>query len=299
MSDPIKTISGVLVAFGYGCISGSKTDDEVTAEVTTDHDAGAGSGQWSNKLFPPKACGKRNSFTNLRKHLGQMRSFTYQNSFVFEDSIWRILPEKRVEAYKQIVELDGKAEALDLLEVFINDLPGLKDLAKQPAPIGRGNLYKESDYPSPSEIRAKFKYSVDYRPIPTSAGLNPALMAEAIEKLNALHAQRLQEANLSLVTRFLEPFKLLSEQLKDPTKRKMAPVLDSIREFSEIIPSLDLSGNTELVSLAQQIQITFAEVTPELLRKDEEMAKFVGETANSVVEALGRFGAMGQRKFAA
>lgn len=299
MAEP-KIIDGVLVCMSKSAgLSGSKVDKEMTKEIENDQDAGDGSGTWSNKLFPPKACGRKNSFTALRQHLSQMYRFHMENSYVFEDELWRILPSKRVEAYRQVVETAGRARALELLEEFLADYPNLKDLARRPKPEGRGELFKEGDYPAEETIRAKFVYSVSYRPLPTSGGLNPNLFADAIEKLNELHAQRLAEANTTLVTRFLEPFKLLSEQLKDPAKRKMAPVLDSIREFSQIVPSLDLSGNTELVELAQQIAITFADITPELIKKDEEMQKFVGQTATSVVEALSRFGNIGVRKFAA
>lgn len=295
MNDPNKLIQGVLVSFSYGNVAGSKKNVAITQEVCDDKHADSDAGTWSDKLFPAKSCGKKNSFTSLRKHLGAMRAWHYQNSYVFEDSLWRILPEKRIEAYKQVIETDGKTTALKLLEAFVNDLPNLIDLAR----LGRAEAFNESDYPTVEEIRAKFRYAVDYRPIPTGAGLNPTVMQEAIDKLNALHTQRLKEANAALVTRFLEPFQLLSEQLKDPTKRKMAPVLDRIREFSQIIPSLDLSGNTELLELAQTINLTFADITPDVLKADEEMAKFVGQTATGVVEALSRFGNLGQRKFAA
>jgi hypothetical protein len=299
MSDTVKLIDGVLVTMSKSCgLSGSKVDKEMTKEVEDDKEAGEGAGTWSNKLFPPKACGKRNSFTNLRQHMSQMYRWHMQNSFLFEDELWRILPSKRVEAYRQVVEVDGKAKAKELLETFLLDYPNLKDLARRPKPEGRGELFKESDYPDEATIRAKFHYAVDYRPLPTAGNLNPILFQDAIDKLNELHAARLAEANTTLVKRFLEPFKTLSEQLKNPEGRRMAPILDSIREFANVVPSLDLSGNTELVELAQQIGLTFADVTPELLKKDEDMAKFVGQTATSVVEALSRFGAAGQRKFA-
>jgi hypothetical protein len=299
MSDG-KLIDGVLVCMTKSCgIAGSKVDKEMTAEVEDDKNAGHGAGTWSNKLFPPKACGKKNSFTNLRTHMSQMYHWHMANSFVFENELWRILPTKRVEAYRQVVEVAGKATAHTLLNEFLDDYENLKDLARRPQPDGRGELFKDDDYPSKETIRAKFFYDVSYRPLPTSGGLNPNLFAEAIQQLNELHAQRLAEANATLVTRFLEPFKILSEQLKDPAKRKMAPVLDTIREFSQIVPSLDLSGNTELVELAQQISVTFADLTPDAIKKDEEMAKFVGQTADSVISALGRFGNLGQRKFAA
>lgn len=292
-----KTIDGVLVAMTKGCgLSGSKIDKEMTREVEKDKDAGEGAGTWSNKLFPPKACGARNSFTNLRRHMGQMYTWHMENTYVFEDELWRILPNKRIAAYKQVVEIDGKAKTLELLETFLQDYPNLKDLARTPRPNGRGELYKESDYPDEATIRAKFHYEVDYRPIPNGSALNAELFQEQIDKLNQLHEQRLAESNITLVNRFLEPFKLLQEQLKDTKQRKLAPVLDRIREFAQIVPSLDLSGNSELLSLAQQIDLSFAEITPEVLKRDEDMAKYVGQTCESVVTALGKFGQMGQRR---
>jgi len=291
-------LNGVLVAYSYSIISGSKLDPVMTEQIEADNEAGKGAGRWSNVLFPPKACGRVNSFTNLRKHLGRMRKFTHENSYIFEDGLWRILPEKRIELYKDVVETEGRPKAKELLEVFLDDLPALKERAARPRPEGRGELYKESDYPSADLIRSKFKYDVTYRPIPTSAGLNPNLMRDAIDQLNALHVQRLAEANTALVTRFLQPFQLLSEQLKDPTKRKMGPVLDTIRELAASVPSLDLSGNQELLAIASQIEISYKDMTPEVIKRDEDLAKFVGATCESVVSALERFGQLGQRRFA-
>ena len=127
------TIDGVLAAMSKGCgLSGSVLDKEMTREVENDKDAGEGAGTWHNKLFPPKACGKVNSFTRLKKHMNQMYGWHMSNTFLFEDELWRILPTKRIETYKQIVEVDGRKRALELLDEFLEDYPNLKDLARQP-----------------------------------------------------------------------------------------------------------------------------------------------------------------------
>lgn len=285
-----QRIDGVLACYSFGCISGSKRDAVITKEVTDAKHAGSDAGTWSNKLFPPKACGKRTTFTELRKHLGQMRQWTYSNTYTFEESHWRILPRKRIESFKQHVEIDGKQRAHELLEAFIADLPNLIDLAR----IGRGEAFKESDYPTVSEIRETFFYDVDYRPVPTGAGLDPVLMQEAIEKLNALHSRRLKEANETLVARFLAPFATLAEQLKDPTGRKIKPILETINEFMEILPSMDLSGNEELLGLATQVGATFTGLSPEMIKTDEDLRARLGATAEGVIAALGGF----KRQFA-
>lgn len=290
----MSTINGVLVAYSYGCIAGSKRDGIITKEITEAKNAGEDAGMWSNKLFPASTCQKRNTFTELRRHLGQMRQFHYENTYVFEDEMWRILPEKRQEAYRQVVEIAGKERADEMLENFINDLPNLIDLAR----LARGNTFKDSDYPTVEQIRAKFSYKVSYRPIPTSAGLDPARYEAAIAEINALHARRLQEANQALIERFMKPFQNLAEQLAEPGHRKLKPVMESIAEFVDLVPSLDLSGNQELQALALQVKEKFADITPDMIRKDEEVQKFVGNTASSVIAALQGFGAVGQRKFA-
>lgn len=286
-------IDGVLVAFSYGVISGSKRDPTITAEVLEDHNSSQDAGAWSNRLFPASTCGKVNAYTALRKHLSQMRGFHYSNSYVMEDAIWRILPNKRVAAYKQIVEQDGKARALELLDTLINDLPNLIDLAR----LGRGQAFKESDYPSAQDIRDTFKYSVSYRPIPSTSDLNPAIFQDAINELNTLHQQRLQEANAALLERFIEPFKTLQEQMADPKGRKLAPVLESIREITDMIPSLDLSGNQELLATAQQMHELFAKVEVEELKKDQEMQQLLATTATNVIGSLTKMGQVGARKF--
>lgn len=292
-------IPGVLAAFSYGCVSGSKRDPLITKEVLDDKNAGDGAGAWFNKLFPPKACGRVNSFTRLKSHLSHMRGYFYSTTFVYEDQIWRILPEKRIPAFKQTVEQDGQETAKQLLEEFIAELPDLKAKAAMPKEQGgRGDAYKEDDYPSVDEIREKFKYAVDYRPIPNGSSLNPALMAEAIEKLNAMNEQRLKDANAALVQRFLDPLQKLAEQLMNPEKKKIKTVLESLLEIADLVPTLEMAGNQQLITLAQGITETFKNVTPELLRKDESLQKLVGESVNSWVGALSSFGEIGSRKFA-
>jgi hypothetical protein len=287
-------INGVLVAFSYGCIAGSKKDAEITAEVLQQKGAEENAGTWSNRLFPAKTCGKKNAFTEWRTHLSRMRHWHYTSTYMFEDSVWRILPQKRVESYRQVVQVDGKSMADELMEAFIIALPDLKEKAK----LARGTAYKESDYPTAEDIRASYHYSVDFRPIPDASQLNAELMKDAVDKLNALHQQRLREANETLIKRLLEPFKTLSEQLKDPTKRRIAPVIGTILEVTQMIPSMDLSGNNELQQIATMVNATFANITPEMLRKDEAVQKLVGETADQAVTALERFGKVGARAFA-
>lgn len=298
MSTP-TTIPGVLVYFSATLgWSGSKKNKEKTKEICDHDNASEDAGSWSDRLFPSKACGKKNAYTELRKHLGQMRNFTYDNTFVFEDSLWRILPEKRTEAYRQLVEVDGRQRALELLEQLIIKLPELMQAAALPKPKGRGDGYRAEDYPTSTQIRELFRYSVDYRPIPTGATLNPALFQDAIDKLNALNAQRMAEAQETLIRRFLEPLHTLSQQLLDPEKKKIKTVLESILEISELVPSLDLAGNSQLVEFANDIHNTFSSVTPELLKTDEQMRKMVQNTCSQFVTALGSFGAVGARKFA-
>lgn len=292
MSDT-TIIPGVLASFSFGCISGSKRDKDLTKEILDEKNAGADAGAWSNRLFPPKACGKRNSFTELKRHLGSMRRYHYESTYVYEDEIWRILPDKKIEGYKQFIEVEGREVAEQMLQAFINDLPNLIDKAR----VGRGDAFKESDYPSILQIREKFSYTVDYRPIPTGAGLNPAVMAEAIEKLNAMNAARLQQANESLIRMFLEPINLLAEQLKDPTKRKIAPVLATIKEIAQQVPSMDIYGNQELRDIAASVGQTMEWLTPEALKTDEELQKFMGQTCADVVSKFGGFAKLGQRNF--
>lgn len=294
MSDKAN-IQGVLAAFSYGTISGSKRDPMITAEVIEQKHAESDAGSWSNKIFPAKTCGKVNAFTKLNKHLGAMRSFANNSTYVFEDKLWRILPEKRILTYKQVVEVDGKETFKELLETFIQELPTLVDLAR----IGRAEAFKESDYPTPEEIRDRYYYEVNYRPIPSSAGLNAEVMQEAIDKLNLLHQQRLQEANTTLIQRFMEPFKTLTEQLKNPNGRKIAPVIETIKELADSIPSLDLSGNQELLALASDVSATFSALKPEILRQDEELQKTLGQMADKTIAALQGFGQIaGGRRFA-
>jgi len=288
-----KQISGVLVGFSFGCVAASKRDPAITSEVIKDKGASEDAGSWSNKLFPASTCQSKNTFTELRRHLGAMRAWHYANTYIWEDEIWRLLPEKRIEAYRQVVETDGKARATELLEAFIQDLPNLIDLAR----LARGTAFHESDYPTEPQVRAMFKYSVSYRPLPSSAGLNPVLFAEAVKELNELHQRRLAEANETLIKRFMAPLQTLSEQLKDPTRRKIGQVLSTIREFTETVPSMDLSGNTELVQMANQINAVFADITPQALREDERVRKMLGESISSAIGSLERFGNYG-RKFA-
>jgi hypothetical protein len=293
MSANNGKIQGVICAFSFGCLSGSKRDPTITAEVIESKHAESDAGSWSNKLFPAKTCNKTNSFTKLRKHLGGMRAYVYNNTYVWEDSLWRILPERRIELFKQVVEIDGKQTAKELLEEFITDLPNLMDLAR----LGRGNAYKDSDYPSVDEIRQKYFYDVKYREIPTGQGLNPALMAEAIRDIEELHQQRLEEANTALIQRLIVPFQTLAEQMKDPQQRKVAPILETIKELADAVPSMDLTNNQELRTLAGQLSATFAELKPELVRKDEQMQKNLGQLAENTIVSLQRFGSLG-RKFA-
>lgn len=291
-SNGSTTIQGVLAAFSFGCVSGSKRDPVITHEVCQEKGANEDAGSWSNKLFPPLTCGKKNTFTELRKHLGMIRGYHYNSTFQFEDQLWRILPEKRIETYKRVVEQEGKQQAKELLDKFVEDLPALIDLAR----LGRGEAFKLSDYPSAEEARSKFFYSVSYRPIPSAAGLNPALMQDAIDQLNLLHQQRLAESNTALLQRMLEPFQTLTEQLKDPTKRKIGSVLETILQVANDIPSLDLTNNTELHTLAQQVKDTFEQIKPEMVREDAEMRQRLSTLCTSAISNLERFGTYGVRK---
>lgn len=288
----MSTVQGYMVRLQMSSLPSSKANKSITAEVVDLKKADRDAGTWSDRLFPVSSCGKDNAYTRLRRLICNLRRLHYENTHAWDDDIWRVLPAKRVDYYRQHIQQDGEEKFGELLLALIMDLPELVEKAK----AGRRQAFRAEDYPDSEELHSLCKFEVSYRPMVDPTVLDKSLFSESIQEIEANARMRVAQSNQALVQRFLEPLELLGQQLADPSKRRMAPVLDTIRNTCDMVSQLDMAGNQELQEAAERIRVTFQEVTPDMIRKDDKLAELLKQEAQTAINTL-RFAQPGARKF--
>jgi hypothetical protein len=178
----------------------------------------------------------------------------------------RLLPAGRefehAEAMRKLGDRHNK-----LVAAFLADYPA----ERQSARARLNGLFDASMFPSERDMPDKFKFQTRYLPCPTDGAWAEWVEASA------------QEAEAELRKRLSDAIKRVRDNCKGDG-RLYASVFDSIRELTELVPDLDISGDYAPVVKAMA---PLAAIHSEDIRKDEAARRKVAKQADSILSVLG------------
>jgi hypothetical protein len=142
-----------------------------------------------------------------------------------------------------------------------------------------GNMFKREDYPHPSDIEHRFRFSVNYMPVPSSGDFRVDIGNDAQEelrkKLSALADERVEHAMKDIKTRLLEHLKRMSDRLTvDYVSGEAKPrkfhdsLLDGAHDLCEMVQSLNVINDHQLADARKALLKAIGNVDVQDLRKD-------------------------------
>jgi hypothetical protein len=228
-------------------------------EAKAEHDSGAKQGTISaRKSLLPGAT----ELDDIIKHSAAMRTWWNTVSAPWFDNGMRIYG---IAGHFDIqVAYGDMARHRDgLVDAFIAKYAELRETAR----FDLNDLFDETDYPKPQDVRSRFTCSFEVMPLPSTEDFRvvEGISEEEIERLTAqanTNAEaRIKEASRTAVERLHGAVKTMADRLDAYTKAedadtKGARFYDSwvlnVQELAALIPQLNITGDPTLAALASE-----------------------------------------------
>lgn len=196
----------------------------------------------------------------------------------------RLLPNMLFDRYLNEMSLRKRA-AMAALDDFVMHYPDLVIQAK----INLGAMADSSDYPDASEVRAAFKVSFDFEPIPAAAafrGLPDAMLDRLGRNLAARQARMIGSATAAMWREVRGRVGHVVDRLADTEVQFRTSTIEGARELGGLIPAWNLALDPRADEIARDISRMLEGVDAVALRKNEPLRRDVLEQAQGVIAKL-------------
>jgi len=259
-----------------------KLDRKVTDEVNSSHGASADAGRYNKLLIEAKRLEKINSL------VARARTIHYTLTKPWADEGLRILPnilhDKFTNQFREI-EREFNVAA----DEFAREYPQFIEERKR----ALNGLFNESDYPSASEIRSKFRLKKRTFPVPDADDFrSDVLDADTVEDIKR---ELTENSNTVLHDAMQHTFKQVAEavghmatKLKDysvggETRNFFRDSLvENVREIADLLPAFNLTNDPHLDALAKRIQRELTVEDAKTLRENEKTRETVQKSAEDI-----------------
>ena len=274
----IKT-RAVLVKFTDSVWQGGMIDSNVGLEVQDAHKALVNTGHYWKRLVPKSAIRPRANAGNAA------RNFHIANTLPWMDGGTRILPVANFDTYmagmRKLITAAQKEES----KLFA-DYAGWKDEAKRT----HGSLFNETHFPTLAQLRGKFGIDIDVIPLPNvtdwrvdlSDEQMDAVRQRAEDKINSIH----REGVVELYQRLSDMVEKVKERLSDPEATFRDSLIKNIRDFTTLIPKLNISDDKQLEAVRKDVEKNIAAMAPEDLRADPVARSKVAKHAADICKKM-------------
>jgi len=276
----------LLVQLSISQWSARKYDKRVTQEIA--HNFGvSGSavdvGRYNKNLLPID-----DFLADVHQKARQIRTAFYENTLPWGLEGAQILPSKNYLGFISAFRQD-KSEWEYLVDIFLQEYPRLKAEAKRIVPAG---MYKEEDYPSLEDMRAKFKIDLAVFPVPSGdfrvelADDELARIQAEVENRAEMGGQRaMKEAWQRLYTRVEK----MVEKLSDPKAIFRDSMVEHVREICSILPNLNFADDPNLEAMRQEVEAKLANQNADSLRLDPALRADKAAEAKDIMSKMGAF----------
>lgn len=279
--------------------SGYKYDREASEEIADIHGADKDSGRFNKRLVP------RKELEDITRLIGLARRDHEFVTLPWNDNGFRVLPaaaymdhtetmRRRVAEFKAAVSrLEARFEALVTSQSRL------------------GTLFKVGDYPGmraengtlrfafPEELRERFSFETKVLPLPDADDFRVSMGDQDRERIKRQIAESIQ-ASLRVGTRELwqRLYKVVSHMSQRMTEYNVAEhgqkprlydsMITNIVEIVDVLPKLNIAGDTELDRMASEVRRSLI-VDPQELRKSETVRSDATKAAVDIVQRMAAY----------
>lgn len=260
----------MLVELSISQWTARKLDKSTTDEVLANKQAGDKGAARVNKHL----LAGRTELEVINQHVGQVRDYVYSNTLPWSDSGIRLLPTAKFMEFTTTIK-DMEDRFFELVNDFVTIYPTL--ITAQAMALG--NMFNRADYPDPSDLNHRFKFNINYMPVPTAGDFridvgNDA-QKELQDKLSKLAEERVDHAMNDIKARLKEHLTRMSDRLgSDIVAGEIKPrrfhdsLLETAHELCNLSRDLNLTNDYDLEQARLALQNAIRGLDVKDLRKD-------------------------------
>jgi hypothetical protein len=251
--------SAMLVELNISTWTARKLDKKVSAEVDTANGTKTNAGNYNKNLLAGTGF-----LDTILKYAANARAWHISQTLPWSDNGLRLLPVSNFITYKeQLNTLETNYNAL--VEKFIVAYPNLVSAAA----FQLGTLFNREEYPEADTIGKKFKFGVNFLPVPTVNDFRVDIGEEAKQEIllscQTAYEDRLNSAMQDAWGRLHEQLLRMSDRLSDlDTPRELK---NGGKVFTKVFRDSLVENAVELVDLLKHFNLT-NDPSMEQARKD-------------------------------
>ncbi len=260
----------LLVELSISQWTARKLDRSTTEELVKGKNAqDKGAARVNKNLFAG-----RSELEVINQYVTETRSFVYDNTLPWSDSGIRLLSSAKFMEFNGLLQ-EREDKFFGLVDEFVAVYPSL--ITAQAMALG--DMFNRTDYPSADDIAHRFKFNVNYMPVPSSGDFRVDVGNEAQkelqEKLAKLADERVEYAMKDIKTRLLEHLKRMSDRLSvDYIGGEAKPrvfhnsLLDNAHDLCDLSASLNIINDPQLEEARKALKRAIGNIDLKDLRKD-------------------------------
>jgi hypothetical protein len=251
-------------------------DEKVTREIEQIHQTEE-AGRFNKRLM------KSHLLDDISSVANKARSYHRDATLPWSDNNDRIITTDK---YFEYVMTIGKytMEMNQLVEQFVSEYVDLKEKEK----IRLNGMYREEDYPHPSDIKDKFKLKAVFLPVVDAddfrVNLSDSMVDMMKQQLTEELNNRVKYANDELLDRVRKVVNSMIEKLSDSDNKFRDSLVGNIENMIEVIPIYNFSDNQHIKDVAEMLKTLV--VSPDMLRNNEAFRKDILKKAQEIIKTI-------------
>ena len=265
-TTPSIASAAMLVELSIGTWTGRKLDKRASQDVTTQANAAKGVANVSKKLLGDCA-----ELDAVQKFTANARNVHYACTMPWSDTGLRLLPTKQYFKYHQeMTALQTEFERL------VREFLDAYDWEIQNAQLKLGGLFNADEYPTRDSLTAKFRFRMNYMPLPEAGDFRVDIEAEAKQALasqyESYYAKQFESAMADVWQRTYDAISKMSERLdyagKEDRKVFRDSLVDNMHEVIDLLGVCNVTGDPTMADAQRRLDQALRGVTPDALRED-------------------------------
>lgn len=281
-----SVIQGLLMVNIHVSYNGcSFTAKELSEKLAKDNDASKDMIRTSVKMVSPADI---KLFTTA---ISRLRAYYKDNTLPWEDGNWRVVPVTKLQGFKDDIETliaEVKDEFDKAFDKGYDDLRDLYDARK-------GKL--SHDFPAKETILEDFNVSYAVG-APNSAddirtvGIDKAMRSRIEKETEARYESQINTGLNDLTKNLQGAVKNIAERVEsdDQKGKKYTRFIENLNQMTEVVESLNVTGNTTLTKCCEDIRENISCWSPEAIKSDPKVREKIRGSASGIDEQLSMVG---------
>ena len=290
-SVPSISTAAMLVELSIGTWTGRKLDKRASQDVTASNHADKGVANVHKKLLGDCA-----ELDAVQKFTANARNVHYACTMPWSDTGLRLLPTTQYFKYHQeMTQLQSEYQRL--VTAFLDAY----NWEIQNSQLKLGDLFNADEYPSADSLTSKFRFKMNYMPLPDAGDWRVSIGNETEDALRSqyegYYATQLQAAMGDVWRRAHDALTKMSERLDyaDDMTRKVFrdSLVSNVTDIIELLGACNVTGDPVMSAAQRDLDEAMRGITPDALREDPYLRAETRRKVNEVRKTIDNLPSLG------